>query len=62
MDEKNGVFLSAFTDGSNDPNQMEGKMSSSKVLSISSYLLCSHICYPKILILVSIGVHVNIFF
>ncbi|XBI92752.1 hypothetical protein VPH35_029738 [Triticum aestivum] len=36
MDEKNGVFLSAFTDGSNDPNQMEGKMSSSKKISEGS--------------------------
>ena len=62
MDEKNGVFLSSFTDGSNDPNQMERNMTSSKVLSISSYLLCSHICYLKILISVSIGLHVNIFF
>ncbi|XBI63598.1 hypothetical protein VPH35_043976 [Triticum aestivum] len=36
MDEKNGVFLSSFTNGSNDPNQMEGKISSSKKISEGS--------------------------
>ncbi|XBI34390.1 hypothetical protein VPH35_120202 [Triticum aestivum] len=36
MDEKNGVFLSSFTNGSNDPNQMEGKITSSKKFSEGS--------------------------
>ncbi|XBI84582.1 hypothetical protein VPH35_092861 [Triticum aestivum] len=36
MDEKNVVFLSAFTDGSNDPNHMERNMTSSKKISEGS--------------------------